>query len=89
MDYDPFVYPFIFVFIPMSAHEDSVRRLLERGPLPSRHLIESIGISQPTLSRTLQRMGAEVVRIGKGPSIQYALRDARRGLPEIPVHRGG
>ncbi len=32
-------------------------------------------------------MGSEIVRIGAARSIQYALRDGFRGLPDISVHR--
>ncbi|MEN3113251.1 type II toxin-antitoxin system HipA family toxin YjjJ [Uliginosibacterium paludis] len=44
-------------------------------------------MSQPTLSRALAQLGPELVRLGAARSIQYALRDTRRGLPEMPVHR--
>ena len=31
-------------------------------------------------------MKAEIVRIGRAQSIQYAVRDASRGLPDIPIY---
>lgn len=46
-----------------------------------------LGVSQPTLSRALAELGGEIVRLGAARSIQYALRDGLRGLPEIPVYR--
>ena len=52
-----------------------------------RQLIENVGVSQPTVSRALSELGDEVVRIGAARSIQYALRDTTRGLPDIPIYR--
>ena len=71
----------------MSSHVDLIRIRLSGGPLSARQLTESIGISQPTLSRALSELGDEVVRIGAARSIQYALRDGTRGLPDIPIYR--
>lgn len=73
----------------MDTHADTVRLYLSRGPLPGRQLTEKLGVSQPTLSRVLNAMGADIVRIGAARSIHYALRDTRRGLPDIPIHRVG
>lgn len=42
-------------------------------------------LSQPTISRALSELVNDVVRIGLARSIQYALRDTFRGLPDIPV----
>lgn len=71
----------------MSPHADPIRRRLSAGPLSARQLIESLGVSQPTISRALTELGDEVVRIGAAQSIQYTLRDATRGLPDIPIYR--
>ncbi len=71
----------------MDTHADTVRLYLSRGPLPGRQLTEKLAVSQPTLSRVLNAMGADIVRIGAARSIHYALRDTRRGLPDIPIHR--
>lgn len=71
----------------MSQYADGIRSALSGGPRSARQLLEKLEISQPTLSRALAAQTAEVVRIGAGPSIQYALRDGARGLPDIPVHR--
>ncbi len=46
-----------------------------------------MGISQPTVSRSIKALGDEVVRIGSGPSIHYVLRDAHRGFSSAPVYR--
>ncbi len=71
----------------MNAELDSLRLRLAGGPQPARALMESLGLSQPTLSRRLAALGGEVVRMGAARSIQYALRDTLRGLPDIPVYR--
>ena len=71
----------------MTQLAEAIRSRLSAGPLPARQLIEKIGISQPTLSRTLLVLGTEIIRIGAARSIQYALRDSKRGLPDIPIYR--
>lgn len=71
----------------MSQNVDSIRMCLFGGSLSARQLTEKIGVSQPTISRALNGLGDEVVRIGTAQSIQYALRDTMRGLPDIPIHR--
>lgn len=71
----------------MSPHTETVRRRLSVGAIPARQLLESTGLSQPTLSRALTELGGEIVRIGAARSIQYALRDTARGLPDIPIHQ--
>ncbi len=71
----------------MSPHAEAVRFRLSGGPVPARQLIESIGVSQPTISRALSELGDSIVRIGAARSIQYAIRDSLRGLPDIPVYR--
>ncbi len=71
----------------MTSLADTLRLQLLSGPLTARQLIENMAISQPTLSRELAKLGDEVVRIGAARSIQYALRDSVRGLPDIAVYR--
>lgn len=71
----------------MSRHADSIRLLLAQSPLSARQLVEKTGISQPTVSRALAVLADEVVRIGAGPAIQYALRDAGRAAVAAPVFR--
>ncbi len=71
----------------MSPHAEIIRIRLSGGPLSSRQLIESIRISQPTVSRALTELGDQIVRIGAAQSIRYVLRDAMRGLPDIPIYR--
>lgn len=71
----------------MSRHADAIRQLLTQGPLSARQLVEKTGISQPTVSRALAVLADEVVRIGAGPAIQYALRDAGRAAVAAPVFR--
>jgi hypothetical protein len=71
----------------MPPHVDVLRMRLSAGPLSARQLAESIGVSQPTISRAVGQLGSEVVRIGAARSIQYALRDTTRGLLDIAVYR--
>lgn len=71
----------------MSRHSDSIRLLLGQGPVTARQVVEKTGISQPTVSRALAALGDEVVRIGAGPSIRYALRDTSGGFTSAPVFR--
>ncbi len=71
----------------MSPHADAIRLQLAKGPMQVRQVVEIIGISQPTVSRAMAVLGNEIIRIGSGKSIQYALRDRLRGLDEVPVYR--
>ncbi|WP_211163911.1 winged helix-turn-helix transcriptional regulator [Parazoarcus communis] len=71
----------------MSRHSDLIRLLLRKGPVTTRQVVEKVGISQPTVSRALTALGDELVRIGAGSSIRYALRDASRGFVSAPVYR--
>ena len=71
----------------MSSHAEIIRLQLARGPLTGRQLASILGASQPTVSRAIAALGDEVVRIGAARSIQYALRDSGRGLPNIAIHR--
>lgn len=52
-----------------------------------RQLTDIMGISQPTVSRSMKALGDEVVRIGSGPSIHYVLRDTHRGFSSASVYR--
>jgi hypothetical protein len=71
----------------MSPHAEAIRTRLFNGPQPARHLIDYIGVSQPTISRSLAELGDQIVIIGAARSIQYALRDTTRGLPDISIYR--
>lgn len=73
----------------MVRHSDTIRRVLAKGPATSRQLVEYAEISQPTVSRALAALGDEVLRIGAGPSIRYALRDTARSFASAPVFRVG
>ena len=55
--------------------------------MPVRQLTDIMGISQPTVSRALKMLDDDIVRIGSGSSIQYALRDAFRGFSSAPIYR--
>lgn len=65
----------------------AVRQRLARGPLTSRALQEQLGLSQPTVSRALAGLGAEVLRSGAGRSTIYSLVDSSSDLPPLAVHR--
>ncbi|MCB1948452.1 type II toxin-antitoxin system HipA family toxin YjjJ [Nitrosomonas sp.] len=71
----------------MVQHAEKIRIQLSRGPLSARQLSVNIGVSQPTISRAVSKLGSEIVRIGAARSIQYTLRDNLRGLSEIPIYR--
>ena len=65
---------------------DQVRRLLTYEPLTAQQIMEKAGISQPTLSRVMAVLEAEVVRFRVARTIHYALRDRFRTVPEFPVY---
>ncbi|EEU9106555.1 phosphatidylinositol kinase [Escherichia coli] len=71
----------------MAIHATTIRNLLNQGPMTPRQLVERLGVSQPTISRALRDLGDEIVRIGNGRSIQYALRDSFRGFESVPIYR--
>lgn len=71
----------------MPSHDAAVRELLARGPLSSRALQQALGLSQPTVSRALAALGAEVLVLGRGRSSFYSLRDTWPELPQLPVRR--
>lgn len=69
-----------------SLHADAIRLHLSGEPLSARQLADGLAVSQPTISRALTGLGDEVVWIAGRP-VQYALRDAARGLPDIRIYR--
>lgn len=71
----------------MSRHADSIRQQLAAGLCTARQLVEKTGLSQPTISRALSALGEEVVRLGAGPAIHYALFDSTRSALAVPVYR--
>lgn len=71
----------------MNDHLQQLRRSLAQGPRTARELADSLGVSQPTVSRLLAELGGELLRLGAARSARYALRDALRGLPDMPVYR--
>lgn len=70
----------------MPTRSETIRQLLSQEPRTARQLIEIMNISQPTMSRALKSLDDDIVRIGAGPSIQYALRDAYRGFRSAPIY---
>jgi hypothetical protein len=74
-------------FIMSADHSITIRNLLASGPRSARQIVELTGISQATVSRTMQAMGNEVLRFGPYQSIQYALRRPLLATPDIPIYR--
>lgn len=71
----------------MTLHADAIRLKLATGPKSGSQVAAEIGLSQPTVSRSLAAMGEEVLKIGQKKSTRYALRDFGRGFGEVPVYR--
>ncbi|QBJ79591.1 type II toxin-antitoxin system HipA family toxin YjjJ [Aquitalea sp. USM4] len=71
----------------MSRHAETLRQQLAGGLRTARQLVEITGLSQPTVSRALAALGDEVLRLGAGPAIHYALRDSARSQLAVPVYR--
>lgn len=68
------------------CHAEQIRDLLRSGPKTAWALADALGTSQPTVSRALQALGTDVVRLGAARSIQYALRDASRADLVALIH---
>jgi DNA-binding transcriptional ArsR family regulator len=71
----------------MSRHAETLRQQLAGGLRTARQLVEITGLSQPTVSRALAALGDDVLRLGAGPAIHYALRDSARSQLAVPVYR--
>jgi hypothetical protein len=68
-------------------HALSIRNLLASQPRTTRQIVDLLGISQATVSRSMQALGSEVIAFGPYRSIQYALRRPLLAAPDIPVFR--
>lgn len=67
---------------------DRILQVLAGGPLSGRRLQQSLGVSQPTVSRLLRQHADVIARIGSGRSTVYSARRAIAGLPaDAPVYR--
>lgn len=53
------------------------------GPLSAAELAARLGVSQPTISRALSALGSVVLRIGRGRSTRYALRQQIARAPAV------
>lgn len=71
----------------MTIRSELIRKILRNEPRSARQLTDILNISQPTLSRALNALGDDIVRIGSGASIQYTLRDSSRGFNSVPIYR--
>lgn len=64
----------------------AIRRALSEGGIStSSDLQAALGISQPTVSRALRRIGGEVLQLGRGPARRYAL---AREVPRVGARVG-
>lgn len=58
-----------------------------QGPRSARDLLLALGISQPSFSRLVRRLGAELVTVGVGRNTRYALRKRAGSLRgAFPIH---
>lgn len=73
----------------MQDTADAIRRSLGLEPATASALAARLGVSVATVSRRVAAMGAAVVRADGGRAALLCLRDARRGVPEVPVYRVG
>jgi hypothetical protein len=64
----------------MTDPADPLRALLAQGTATGAELQRKLGVSQPTLSRIISRLGEQIVRIGDSRNTRYAL---RRELPQV------
>lgn len=71
----------------MSKHTEAILSCLFSELLTARQLYEKLEISQPSVSLALQKLDEKIIKSNVQKSIHYALRDDRRGLPEIPIYR--
>ncbi|MBT0729233.1 type II toxin-antitoxin system HipA family toxin YjjJ [Rosenbergiella nectarea] len=71
----------------MINRTEAIRLHLQKSPMTVKQLIEKISVSQPTLSRALKKMDSDIVKIGAGPSIHYALKHPYRGFRAAPIYR--
>ncbi|PIJ41561.1 type II toxin-antitoxin system HipA family toxin YjjJ [Tatumella sp. OPLPL6] len=71
----------------MANRTESIRLQLQQSPMTAKQLTEKLEISQPTLSRALKNMESDIVKIGAGPSIHYALKHPYRGFRDAPIYR--
>lgn len=68
--------------------EIRLRVLLASGARGPREIQKMLGISQPTLSRLISRMGGQVVTLGRARAVRYALpRQVRGTSGDFPVYR--
>jgi hypothetical protein len=73
----------------MADRRNDLRAALRQSRVGSAtQLRAALGVSQPTLSRLLGRLGDAVVRFGRGPRTRYAIARTVRGFPSaIPLFR--
>ncbi|MGL5223890.1 MAG: type II toxin-antitoxin system HipA family toxin YjjJ, partial [Aeromonas sp.] len=71
----------------MSIRSEKIRLYLRQGPLTSSELADLLGVSQPTISRELRSLGADIVRFSAEKSIRYALRNPYSEFNSVPIYR--
>jgi len=71
----------------MANRTEAIRLQLQQSPMTAKQLTEKLEVSQPTFSRVLKTMESDIVKIGAGPSIHYALKHPHRGFRDAPIYR--
>ena len=66
--------------------QNLLRCLRSQGPTPSSDVVETFGISRPTLSRRVKELGDSIVTIGKGRATQLAARH-ERVIDPVPLYQ--
>lgn len=54
------------------AREEALLSLLAKGPAKAADLADALHVSQPTLSRLVQSLGAQIVKLGAGRTTRYS-----------------
>ncbi len=72
----------------LSTQQAQVLSRLSSGVKTARELTSALGISQPTLSRLLESLITQVVKLGKARATRYGLlRKIRNGESHYPIYR--
>jgi DNA-binding Lrp family transcriptional regulator len=78
----------LFIIQFMATPEQLLLRLEELGGASARVLAEDLGLSQPTVSRLLKRVAAEVVVLRQGRQVRYRALDRHSAFAGgLPLYR--
>lgn len=74
---------------PRRLPDEALRQVLrERAGISAAELAARLGVSQPTVSRGLAALGADLVRLGRARNVRYALARPIAGYgSQWPLHR--